>query len=228
MSRLDRERSHLRRIHPALGHAADLLIDQGWSCSALLRDMCDLALAATHKRPEPKTQHPEQVRQLLNLYTSAVEGTAPFTDLLGALYMSVAVSTSQQNCMGQFFTPEHIAYLMAQMAMPEPSHACVTGRLVKVAEPSCGSGVMVLQACRWIVASGGRDALKRYAFWANDLDALCARICAVQLMAQDSIHQMPFGELMVTCGDALMPSAPREALLHASHAPEQAVLAQAA
>ncbi|MBZ9752139.1 SAM-dependent methyltransferase [Deinococcus sp. HMF7604] len=63
----------------------------------------------------------------------------PFDDIFGETYMARVSPTTRQR-LGEVYTPSAVAMLMARMSVhpPEP------GRTLTVAEPACGSGILVL------------------------------------------------------------------------------------
>lgn len=90
----------------------------------------------------------------------------PFQDVFGALYEEIAGKGHKSN-MGQFFTPEHICDFTAQITLMEAN----TDRFLKMSEPCCGSGRMILSAGKVLAPS------RNYRWWAVDLDYTCARMC---------------------------------------------------
>ena len=74
----------------------------------------------------------------------------PFLDVFGAAYMEQRSNRAKQH-MGEFYTPDSIGALMARLTMrlPEP------GRTLTLAEPACGSGLLILEAARALVDLGG-------------------------------------------------------------------------
>lgn len=103
----------------------------------------------------------------------------------------------------------------------EAAHAKMQQRsdrddLVRICEPACGSGALLLSFMRSAVAAGGRSALESYSFTAIDLDRLCARICAAQILVNMHIHDHSVGELVVYHGDALDDPASLKVVIHAS------------
>jgi type I restriction-modification system DNA methylase subunit len=63
----------------------------------------------------------------------------PYTDLLGELYMELSLQGGKQ-LGGEFYTPQPICRMMAKILLPnEP-----TDQPLRVHEPACGSGRMIL------------------------------------------------------------------------------------
>jgi type I restriction-modification system DNA methylase subunit len=87
-----------------------------------------------------------------------------FKDPLGSLYESL-ISKGQK---GQFFTPEHVASLMASISVNEESEAGNT-----ICDPACGSGRMLLAAAR---------INRRLHFYGADIDPTCAKMTLVNFI----------------------------------------------
>lgn len=156
----------------------------------------------------------EQGREYAGVVTRA-----PFADALGTLYQLLA-STGHRSGLGQYFTPEPLADFMAQVAAE--ADAAVTlkpsepDRLLRLCEPACGSGALVLGFLRQLLAREGRTAARRWSITAIDLDSLCAQICATQVLANAYIGQIDLGELVVYTGNALGPPDALRVVVHAS------------
>jgi len=71
----------------------------------------------------------------------------PLEDLLGPFYMGFAEKTDH----GEFYTPKPVARFMGQAAFDQ---AREQGETFHVLEPSCGSGVMVLEFVRAMLNAG--------------------------------------------------------------------------
>ncbi len=96
-------------------------------------------------------------------------------DFLGTIYETLGFTDTRYGA--QFFTPWTICELMAAMTMPTdlPSEHVIT-----VAEPSCGSGRMIL-AVSSAVSRSHPEAATRLWFEAVDKDAVCQHMTFIQL-----------------------------------------------
>jgi len=110
-----------------------------------------------------------------------------YEDALGELYMAVGYPNRDG---GQFFTPYHLALMMAEMQMPEDRAAALeiaSGNAdgkISVCDPACGSGVMLCAA--WEVArERGFDDL--VAFYGQDIDPYCVVMARVNLIMRREI-----------------------------------------
>lgn len=85
-------------------------------------------------------------------------------DILGQVYMQWNIANSYK---GQFFTPKHVASLMAQITNP-------SGRIL---DPACGSGVMLIES----IKSMSYEDLNTALFFGQDIDSICVKMTALNL-----------------------------------------------
>lgn len=107
-------------------------------------------------------------------------------DVLGEFYESHVARKGA----GQFFTPWHICVFMAELGVAEARKAD-TEKPLRILEPSCGSGRMLL-ASRTL-------ATIRDEFYAVDIDHTCVKMTTLNLF----LNGMFNAEIM--CGDFLFP-----------------------
>lgn len=165
---------------------------------------------------------PEQLagwlREQSGEYARLVE-RHPFEDVLGTLYQMLG-SHGHRAHLGQFFTPQPVADFMAALvdpaALPDASDPRLRGRLLRMCEPACGSGALVLGFLRRLLEARGREGPRRWSITAVDLDPLCARMCAVQVLANAFVGQIELGEVVVYSGNALEPWECLTVVVHAS------------
>lgn len=119
-----------------------------------------------------KTYKEEGMKGFMTLFEILADGSDDFRDLLGTTYMEIS-SQYKQKGMGQFFTPDSISTMMAEMIIgdidPEKEGQ-------KIGDPSCGSGIMILKAARKF---GENRHLQK--FVGTDLDRICCKMCAVNM-----------------------------------------------
>lgn len=195
-------------LHSRHGHRSDQYLV--WALDDYLADLT----GQRKKQPPPKEVIPE-LFELGQMYARSVLAAAPFTDVLGDTYMDL-VSTGGQKILGQYFTPEPIARLMVGLTAPDISEIN-NAELFRLYEPSCGSGVMVLQFMRYLVENHGPDVLEKISVTGIDLDSVCAKMFAVQMLANGMIHGFSYGELLVCQGNSLGDAANWNIIVHASH-----------
>ena len=97
-------------------------------------------------------------------------------DILGDIYHKLRLNNEWS---GQFFTPDHISRLMAELATPvieNPDHESP----VTISEPACGSGTLILGAV-WVMQKQQFDFQHKSFFVAQDIDFLAGMMCYIQL-----------------------------------------------
>ena len=180
-----------------------------WMIEDVLAD-----LTGQKKQYPPPSDALPHLRELGKLYAQAVFDCTPYADLFGLIYMDLA-SRSTKNGLGQFFTPQVVADMMAKMSGHQSK--LPQNRLLTCLEPCAGSGVMLLSFARQIYADHGRDGLSRCGLYAIDLDITCCSMTATQLLANAYIYEAPYGELLVLRGNALADSEDWTTVVHATH-----------
>lgn len=102
---------------------------------------------------EAKRWSKDELLRMADLMALLVEGMelAPFTDLLGPVYMEIGQGKGQA-WGGEFYTPFELSRMVAQMTIGNPDE--VERWPVTMLEPACGSGGMVLAAVEHIVQAG--------------------------------------------------------------------------
>ena len=90
--------------------------------------------------------------------------TEEFSDVLGSIYMEAGMGSKYT---GQFFTPFHLSELCAKMSI-DPDKIMDEKRL-RINEPSCGGGGMIIAACK-VLHEAGFDFQRRLDVVAQDLD----------------------------------------------------------
>lgn len=107
-------------------------------------------------------------------------------DVLGEVYER----TCAKKGMSQFFTPWHICKFMAQSAI-EPTLEEKKGEPLRILEPSCGSGRMLMAMLK--------IAGPYHHYYAVDLDATCVKMTTLNLFLSGLFRSE------VLCGNFLMP-----------------------
>lgn len=127
----------------------------------------------------------------------AMKGDIPFRDFAGEIYMDSGTSNGQA---GQFFTPYHVAKLMAECNFDKEKLKAEIAedpdRVITIAEPTCGAGGLIVAAIDVL-----KDAGINYAWNAfvdcGDIDSRCVHMTYLTL----SLLGVP---AVVRRGDALM------------------------
>lgn len=183
--------------------------------------LADFGIRPAH--PPPKDMH-DWLFEHAGQYARAVFAH-PFEDVLGQAYEAIA-SRGRREQLGQFFTPVPIAQLMgAMLCGSNVAHARARedGQLWSVCEPTCGSGALLLGFLGNLAQDHGPGALRYWSVTGIDLDSLCARMCAGQVLTNVHIHgthgeqgHCGLGELVVYCGNSLGPSERLKVVVHAT------------
>ncbi|WP_161599248.1 N-6 DNA methylase [Reinekea blandensis] len=160
-------------------------------------DDCLASFGRKITNPPPESCIPV-LFELGKQYAEMVIEADPFSDLLGLVYMELGSEYGKKR-MGQFFTPDAVSTMCAEMTAPysltEPD------RLHTLLEPASGAGSMLLVYVRvWLSRFHRVDNLGVYAV---DLDSLCARMTALQLLSNCLVHPYDLGEIVVYQGNAL-------------------------
>ena len=96
-------------------------------------------------------------------------------DILGAVFHDLELHNKYK---GQFFTPQSIADMMAQISgVQEPPEG---KNYIMLCEPTCGSGVMVISAAKVLLKEKKSPAANMVAL-ACDLDFKCTCMAYIQL-----------------------------------------------
>ncbi|MDR0441848.1 MAG: SAM-dependent methyltransferase [Treponema sp.] len=135
-----------------------------------------------------KPEEVDQLSQLLSLTVEALEDQEQ--DFLGEVFTFAELSNTRNS---QFFTPYHISYLMAEMAIGEKE--LPKNRVCKINDPCCGAGGMLIAGAMVMKKMGfsfQQDAL----FIGQDIDPRCARMTFIQL----SLLGVP---AVIICGNTI-------------------------
>jgi len=121
---------------------------------------------------------PQMVKELELALTEKVHTTGP-EDILGAIYHSLDMGKSER---GQFFTPQEISDLMAKMvySLSERNASIKEKGYIALAEPTCGSGVMITGFCK-VMAENGLNYNRQLFVEATDIDLMCVHMAYIQL-----------------------------------------------
>ncbi|KWA08159.1 N-6 DNA methylase [Burkholderia territorii] len=99
------------------------------------------------------------------------------TDVLGETYMMLDIGNDRA---GQFFTPYHISRLMAGISIGSRSEAIEQDGFIRMQEPCCGAGGMVIAAADALLSIGQNYQQTMHAT-CIDIDVRCAHMTYVQL-----------------------------------------------
>jgi len=143
---------------------------------------------ASGMTPEVLTAY---ARMFALLYLAVQDHADDPCDILGSIYHELRLNNEWN---GQYFTPDHICRLMAQLVDPMDDLPDKEGP-VTINEPTCGSGTMVIGAV-WAMKQKNFDYQHKSFFVAQDIDIRCVWMTYIQL----SLYGIP---AMVIHGDTL-------------------------
>lgn len=103
-------------------------------------------------------------------------------DILGDIYHELRLNNEWN---GQFFTPDNICRMMAQIVNPIDESNDKEGP-VTINEPTCGSGTMIIGAV-WAMKRKNFDFQRKSFFVAQDIDIRCVWMAYIQL----SLYRIP-------------------------------------
>ena len=130
----------------------------------------------------------EKHSELLFIVVEALEKKEQ--DILGQVFCNLGLTNART---GQFFTPYNISEMMAQMVIGDT--VLPDNKLLRINEPCCGSGGMVIASIEVLKRRGFNYQQNAY-FIVNDIDARCARMAYIQL----SLLAAP---AVIWCGNTL-------------------------
>ena len=118
----------------------------------------------------------DDVDKLIQLFVHTVMGLEANRqqDFLGQLYMEYGFGDNRK---GEYFTPYHIAEMMAKVTGSEKS---VNENYITVNDPTCGSGVMLIAYANSLLESGRNHHFEMLTV-ATDIDPCIALMCYIQL-----------------------------------------------
>ena len=144
-----------------------------------------LKTIAMYKEEENRKLFPKLLSHLVNEMEDRLDSSEGF-DVLGEFY-ELNIS---KNSKSQFFTPWPICQFMAKATMDE-SQKAETDRPLRILDPACGSGRMLLAASR---ASNPYNE-----YYGVDIDHCCTKMTAINFFLGGLFKSE------VMCADALFP-----------------------
>lgn len=117
---------------------------------------------------------PDGMKAIGRMFGHLVEGLElKRSDFLGHVYEDLNATVKN---FGQFFTPDSVSALMARITLPEKPEP---GRIVRLNDPTCGAGALLIAGAEAFVEAGGRQG--DMLILAEDLDATACCIAYTQL-----------------------------------------------
>ena len=139
-----------------------------------------------------------------------------YGDILGSVYMLLSQGEKR---LGQYFTPFSEARVMARITLNDIKPREKGEPPIKILEPCCGSGVMILAYAEEIEGRyPGAILHGDFLFYGVDLDALCVKMCQINMLlhgighverlpddahGQELAPRYVFQLAKIVCGDSL-------------------------
>lgn len=124
-------------------------------------------------------------RMLALLFLTVREYRDDPCDILGGIYHELNLNNEWN---GQYFTPDDVCRLMAQITLPSDELSANDGPIT-INEPTCGSGTMVIGAI-WAMQRKEFDYRHNTFFVAQDIDIRCVWMAYIDLWSRQL--QLPF------------------------------------
>lgn len=120
----------------------------------------------------------ELISELLSVTTLALEENQE-QDFLGELYMQFNLENKWH---GQFFTPWHVAELMAKILVSDDLKEKITSDgYISVNDPCCGAGCMLIAFANICKDELDVNYQKDVLFVGQDIDPVVAKMCYIQI-----------------------------------------------
>lgn len=162
--------------HDQILKELEKVLHKGYSSHQVFEDWLDLMLCAlmgeeekylevVRKYPNKDKIGNREIDYFANAFRLLMKAMQETNDeILGELYMQWNMSNKYK---GQFFTPKHIAAMMAKMVNP----------LGRILEPCCGAGIMLVEAIKTM----NIEDINQSVFYGQDIDLTCVKMCSLNL-----------------------------------------------
>lgn len=156
----------------------EAILRQGYSSFEIFNDWLDLMLLAlqgndpayleiVNKYKNNQDKGRREIDYFCKAFGLLQQGMKDTNDdILGLLYMDWNQCNKFR---GQFFTPKHVASMMAHITAPKG------GRIL---DPCCGSGIMLVESIKIMT----NEELDKATFYGQDIDLTCVKMCALNLL----------------------------------------------
>ena len=152
-----------------------------------LHGSIDSEIESAFEQEIKKCKNATKFSEALGILTEALE-EEPY-DFLGYVMMELGLGNNQA---GQCFTPRDVSRAMAEMILMDANPEA--GRTLKLQEPACGGGSMIIEASQVLKSKGFYPW--HYCWWATDVDWKCYAMTFIQT----TLLGIP---AVVTCGNSL-------------------------
>lgn len=168
-----------------------------------VRKLREDSYMATVKRYSKKEL--DFITELLSITTLALEEN-PAQDFLGKMYMQFNLENKWH---GQFFTPWHVAELMAKMLVSDDLKEKIASQdYISVNDPCCGAGCMLIAFARVCKDDLDINYQQSVFFVAQDVDSVVAKMCYIQISLLGCPGCVVVGNSLSdpVCGSVIEPS----------------------
>lgn len=153
------------------------IVHRGYNTHDVFRDWLDLMVYAlqrdddnylkiVHRYHNQEPQGEREIDRFANAFGLLMKHMATTNEeVLGEIYMQWNVSNKHT---GQFFTPKHIARMMAELTSPHGN----------IYDPTCGAGIMLVESAKTMTKEQADEAT----FFGQDLDHTCVKMTALNLL----------------------------------------------
>lgn len=145
------------------------------------------------------------ITELLSITTLALEEN-PAQDFLGKMYMQFNLENKWH---GQFFTPWHVAELMAKMLVSDETKEKIASQdYISVNDPCCGAGCMLIAFANVCKEDLDINYQQSVLFVAQDIDSVVAKMCYIQISLLGCPGFVVIGNSLSepVCGSTIEPS----------------------
>lgn len=145
------------------------------------------------------------IAELLSITTMALE-EKPSQDFLGKIYMNFNLENKWH---GQFFTPWHIAELMAKILIADDLKEKIASQeYVSVNDSCCGAGCMLMAFAMVCKEDLDINYQQSILFAAQDIDSVVAKMCYIQISLLGCPGYVVIGNSLSepVCGSDIEPS----------------------
>ena len=145
------------------------------------------------------------ITELLSITALALEEN-PAQDFLGKIYMNLNLENKWH---GQFFTPWHVAELMAKMLMGDDLKEKIASQdYISVNDPCCGAGCMLMAFAKVCKEDLDINYQQSVLFVAQDIDSVVAKMCYIQISLLGCPGYVVIGNSLSepVCGSTIEPS----------------------
>jgi type I restriction-modification system DNA methylase subunit len=130
-----------------------------------------------------KRYEPDEVKELAAALGDVVGGLEDNEcDFLGQAFMLLELGSHWH---GQFFTPYPVSRMIAEMTLQGVGETIEKNGIVRINEPACGSGGMLIAATH-VMRKSGIDIARTVHFTAVDCSTVCANMAFIQLTLMDT------------------------------------------